>query len=166
MSSHRSFEQKAHSFTSCRFPDLYKRHASGEIGEAILDLVVEWPGAGRPHLIDVTGRCPHAVRCPNSAIKAGVAAVTGEKDKRDHYGPAVSPFAVESLGRFGEGARICLAELAADASRCGKARIGRVIGLDVKKLRLWVGQFEPLPTKPAGSRTISASLAPIARVLA
>ena len=117
-------------------PDLYRRQANGEIREAILDLVVEWPGAGRRHLIDVTVRCPHAVRYPSSASKAGVAAAAGYKDKRDHYGPTVSPFAVESFGRFGEGARICLADFAADASRYGKARIGHVVRLDVKKLRL------------------------------
>ncbi len=116
----------------CRVPDLYKRLPNGEIREAILDLVVEWPGAGRRHLIDVTVRCPHAARYPTSASRVGTAAAAGDKDKRDHYGPTVSPFAVESFGRFGEGARICLADLAADAIRYGKARIGRVVGLDVK----------------------------------
>jgi hypothetical protein len=81
----------------CRVPDLYKRLPNGEIREAILDLVVEWPGAGRRHLIDVTVRCPHALRYGNSASKVGAAAAAGDKDKFDHYGPTVSPFAVESF---------------------------------------------------------------------
>ena len=70
-----------------RVPDLYKRLANGEIREAILELVVEWPGAGRRHLIVVTVRCPHAVRYPSSATKVGIAAASGDRDKRDRLVP-------------------------------------------------------------------------------
>ena len=46
----------------CRVPDLYRRLPNGKIREAIR------------HLIDVTVRCPHALRYGNSASKVGAAA--------------------------------------------------------------------------------------------
>lgn len=86
--------------------------------DAILDLVVCWPGQVQPAWLDVTIRCPHAVRYPVAHARAGHAAAVGEQDKERRYGKSVLPVALESYGRLGTFSKECLEVLALQAGTC------------------------------------------------
>ena len=66
-----------------------------------MDLYVTFPGSVQPIYIDVSIRCPHAQRYTHAASIPGVAASAAAVSKRERYGSAVLPVAVESYGRIG-----------------------------------------------------------------
>lgn len=86
--------------------------------DAILDLVVCWPGQVQPAWLDVTVRCPHAVRYAVAHARTGHAAAGGEQDKARRYGGSVLPVALETYGRIGTYSRECLEVLALQAGSC------------------------------------------------
>ena len=96
-------------------PELYRMHDGGVIEEARLDLVVSWPGAPAPAWVDVTVRS--AAESGPAERLAGHEAADAERRKRDRYGAAVWPFAVEAEGRLGAAAQQFIAATAAAARR-------------------------------------------------
>ena len=103
------------------WPPLYKWSGT-TCTEAIIDLVVHWPGACNVHLLDVTVRCPHAARYETAHCTCGVAAAYGAKDKLERYGPSVRALPLETYGRLGTAGLVLLADLAAEAGIYGSDR--------------------------------------------
>ena len=95
--------------------ELAKVDRQGVTQEAILDLVVTFPGSVQPLLIDVTIRCPHATRYQHASHTPGEAASTAAREKHDRYGEDVLPVAMESYGRISNDAHRSLECLAAHA---------------------------------------------------
>ncbi|CAK0814807.1 unnamed protein product [Prorocentrum cordatum] len=91
---------------------------AGRVEEAILDSVVSLPGSVQPLYVDVTIRCPRAARYLRAATVAGDAADEAARGKRQRYGSAVLPVAVESYGRLGAEAVRSLEHLATYAGAC------------------------------------------------
>ncbi|CAK0877910.1 unnamed protein product, partial [Prorocentrum cordatum] len=73
---------------------------TGRVEEAILDLVVSFPGSVQPLYVDVTIRCPHAARYLRAATVAGDAADEAARGKRQRYGSAVLPVAARLVPRW------------------------------------------------------------------
>ena len=119
-----------------RIPELYGFGADGRGIEAIMDLCVSWPAAGRRHLIDITVRCPFAERYADADSVPGRASDEGAKDKLRRYGPSVSAFPMESLGRLGTEGHATLRALAQDSVAYGRWRLGRSPGFNIRELRL------------------------------
>ena len=86
-------------------PSLHKVDNNGVVTEAILDVVCSTPGALMSSMLDVTIRCPHAVRTSDghrsAASQPAQAAIDGEQEKAARYGAAVKPIAFETYGRMG-----------------------------------------------------------------
>ena len=80
-------------------PQLYQVTGDGHIREAILDVVVAWPGMPSLHYIDVTIHSPFAASLVNAHTAPGVAATGGEQSKFRRYGELVLPISMETLGR-------------------------------------------------------------------
>ena len=86
----------------CHCPQLYKILEGGDIQEAILDVVVAWPGLPALHYIDVTIHSAFASSLRKATTCPGVAAAGGEKGKFNRYGREVLPISMETLGRVGD----------------------------------------------------------------
>ena len=114
-------------------PELCAVREDGSRVDAILDLVVRWPGLGSETLVDVSIRSAHAERYTAAASVPADAASDGEGSKRGRYGPAVDPLIVEACGRVGPGGLATLARLRYEAAVWG----GRG-GFDLRRLRLEV----------------------------
>ena len=82
------------------FVELTSVDEDGRVGEAILNLVLTFPGSVQQHYVDVTIRCPHADSYTGAHHKPGVAAAAAVKEKRAPYGSIVLPLAFESYGRL------------------------------------------------------------------
>ena len=82
-------------------PGLYTYDSHGNVKEAILDIVYHVPGGPLQRKIDVTIRCPFASLQGDVGVTPGIAAHTGEEDKRRRYGTSVLCLAFESFGRLG-----------------------------------------------------------------
>ena len=116
-------------------PELVKVQSGGAVQEAIMDLVVAWPGAGAPHWIDVSIRCPFATRYACTRVKVGAAAADGEAEKRARYGRCVEPVVFETAGRIGANGLAVLAGLQRDARLFGRKRLGGSPGLNLRAVR-------------------------------
>ena len=92
----------------------------GNIREAILDLVVGFPGAVQQLFIDVTIRCPHAGRYEHAAHSPGEAASSAAREKFTRYGTAVLPVAVETYGRLATESHRSLEHIAMHAGVCNR----------------------------------------------
>ena len=90
--------------------------------EAILDVVLTWPGAVALQAIDVCISCPLAERVPAAAKHAGKAATQAEKRKATRYGADVLPLSFESHGRLGPASQLALDAMARQASAYGQSR--------------------------------------------
>ena len=90
--------------------------------EAILDVVVTWPGATVLRSIDVTICCPLAERVHTAWKVPGAAAVTAERRKASRYGEEVLPLAFESFGRMGPRSLDVMDTLAREACLYSTAR--------------------------------------------
>ena len=88
--------------------------------DAVLDLVVSFPGAFAQSWVDVSIRCPHAKRYGRADHVPGEAAAKAADEKHERYGPFVLPLAFESYGRLGSAGRRTLEILAAHAGACAK----------------------------------------------
>ena len=124
-------------------PELYVRKPTGDIAEALMDLVTSWPGAGIQERIDVSVRSPfnssfHKATGWLTAAKAGVAAAQGERDKHRRYGASVAPLVFEVFGRLGDEGQALLARLRRGAFDFGKRRPGggKPVGLNLRSLRV------------------------------
>ena len=82
-------------------PSLYRVGSDGVVTEAILDVVLSFPGSLTQTSLDVTIRCRHSLRYNKSANVAGTAASDGEMEKFERYGQGVLPIAFETYGRLG-----------------------------------------------------------------
>ena len=87
----------------------------GNIKEAIVDSVVTFPGSAQPLYVDVTIRCPHALRYGHAFDCPGGATSAAAKEKRERYGEDVLPIALETYGRMSEEGRRALECLATHA---------------------------------------------------
>ena len=88
--------------------------------DAVLDLVVSFPGAFMQCWIDVSIRCPLAERYGRADQVPGEAAAKAAEEKHERYGPYVLPLAFETYGRLGSAVRRTLEILAAHAGACTK----------------------------------------------
>lgn len=106
-------------------PELLEALPKGEAREAIMDLVVWWPGSTHCHLIDVTIRSPHAERyLPRASRDPLHTADMGDKDKANRYGPTVRALSWTSYGRLSSLGTQLLLDRAKDAvnfARCDAA---------------------------------------------
>ena len=102
--------------------ELAKRDQAGNIKEAILDLVVTFPGAVQQQFIDVTIRCPHADRDEHAADSPGEAASGAAREKVERYGTSVLPVAMETYGRLAVESHRSLEHLASHAGICLRDR--------------------------------------------
>ena len=68
--------------------------------EAIMDVVVNFPGTWVTALVDVSIRSPHVERYKRSIANPGLAARIGEEDKDKRYGHEVLPLVFETFGRL------------------------------------------------------------------
>lgn len=98
-------------------PQLYETNDSGNIVEAILDVVFHFPGGPAQRMIDITIRCPHAAQYRDCDTVAGVAAASGVKDTLDRYGPAVACVAFETYGRVAKSSTNHLRSIAFDFTK-------------------------------------------------
>jgi hypothetical protein len=117
-------------------PELYSTDASGAVTEAVMDMVIYWPGAGTAHWVDVSIRCAHASRYTTAQKRGGVAAAAGEVEKRRRYGDSVSPLIFETAGRLGRCGIAALAAMDRDARMYGRRKLGRLPGLNVRSVRV------------------------------
>ena len=90
----------------------------GDVPDAIMDLVVAFPGSLAQVWVDVSIRCPHAERYTRADRAAGAAADRAAEEKRERYGPLVMPLVFESYGRLGSAGRRTLEVLALHAAVC------------------------------------------------
>ena len=67
-----------------------------------MDLVITWPGAMTRELIDVTIRCPLAVRYARADADPDQTAGCAVKEKARRYGKEVMTLPLMSFGRLGE----------------------------------------------------------------
>ena len=95
-----------------------QRHA-GQVREAIMDIVVTFPGSLRQHRVDVTIHSPFAESCARADRVAGAAASAAESAKQSRYGPSVLPVAFETCGRLGYKSIVSLQFLQQVASLLG-----------------------------------------------
>ena len=103
-------------------PELIDRRPQtpAEKRDAVLDLVVSFPGAFAQSRVDVSIRCPHADRYGRADHVPGEAAAKAADEKHERYGPFVLPLAFGSYGRLGNAGRRTLEILAAHAGACAK----------------------------------------------
>ena len=86
--------------------------------DAVLDLVVSFPGSFEQRWLDVSIRCPLATRYSQAPSVPGSAASSGAEDKLARYGPKVLPLVFESFGRLGTEGKQSLQLLALQAGAC------------------------------------------------
>ncbi|CAK0795081.1 unnamed protein product [Prorocentrum cordatum] len=97
-------------------PELIRVLPNGAVQEAVLDLVVTFPGSVQPLYIDVSIRCPHAARYAQAQASPGDAANAAVDDKMRRYGSDVLTVALESYGRLAAGTHWSLEHLATHAA--------------------------------------------------
>ena len=88
--------------------------------DAVLDLVVSFPGAFMQGWVDVSIRCPHAERYGRADQVPGKAAAKAAEEKHERYGAYVLPLAFETYGRLESAGRLTLEILAAHPWACAK----------------------------------------------
>ncbi|CAK0897411.1 unnamed protein product [Prorocentrum cordatum] len=138
-------------------PELCIQKANGDVEERIMDLVVAWPASGQQFLLDVTVRSPFASELRHQHLQPGVAARNGEKDKLAHYGPSVTPFAVELFGQLGPAALHALAAMHMVSCECGRLRpgTGRASALNLRAVR---ADLEAAVVQSAAQQAMASSL--------
>ena len=98
-------------------PYLYVVSPGGIVTKAILDVVVSIPGCISTVPIDVTIRCPHAVRnatgISTAAVLPAVAAREGELERLSRYDDTVVPLSLETYGRLGPNSETRMRQLTA-----------------------------------------------------
>ena len=102
-------------------PELINRDAADAAArDAVLDIVVSFPGSFEQRWLDVSTRCPLATRYPQAPNVPGSAASKGAEDKLARYGPKVLPLVFESFGRLGTEGKQSLKLLALQAGACAR----------------------------------------------
>ena len=96
--------------------------------EAIMDVVIHFPGSWTNALVDVSIRCPHAERYKNASTEVSIAALAGEREKAERYGQEVQPLIFETYGRLGSRSLTTLQSLADSSAVAGKASTRRLAG--------------------------------------
>ena len=98
-------------------PEMYKVSPQGAVTEAIADVTLRWPSEGLLTHVDVSVRAAGADRYLSQA-RRGIAraATVAEREKHDHYGPFMRPFAIEDGGRIGPQSLELLSELSLRAA--------------------------------------------------
>ena len=79
-------------------PQVYETHDDGRVLEAILDVVMHFPGGPSQRMIDVTVRCPHASIYNDCNLISGVAANAGVQGKLVRYRYSVLALWFETYG--------------------------------------------------------------------
>ena len=95
--------------------ELTQTDERGRVTEAILDLVLTFPGSVQPLYVDVTIRSPHASRYERAHHRLGGAAAAAVREKFKRYGSSVLAIAFESYGRLAVDSHRALEHLAAHA---------------------------------------------------
>ncbi len=110
-------------------PSMYKLNEKGNIEEAVLDIVVSYPGEAGMEAIDVTIRCPfhEAVQTPPGP--AASACRDGAKAKSNKYGVRVFPLAFETFGRLNYDSVESLRQMAAKVARSNNGVTASGVGL-------------------------------------
>ena len=125
-------------------PQLFEVNEQGSITEAILDVVIHFPGGPIQRMIDSTIRCPHAPSYSSSvpALVPGVAADSGIQDKLDRYGPNVKCLSFETYGRLALPSIRYLRDLSCDFGlnhlRRGPAQVYHNLRLNLERELLFV----------------------------
>ncbi len=84
-------------------PCLYQLEEDGRIKEAVLDVVLSFPGESGLVPFDITLRCPHGEEEHVAAWQPGHAAKLGCLDKDERYGAGcVVPISMETYGRMSQ----------------------------------------------------------------
>ena len=115
----------AHADYERSVPDMYSMDSAGLIHEAILDVVITFPGATGVYPVDCSIRAPQASRYVDTQDRPGVAAATGESEKLVRYGAEVLPLVFEPAGRLGPKSAETLEHLAHAARDAGVVTGGR-----------------------------------------
>ena len=113
-------------------PEWHGRGPKGAPEEAIMDVVIRWPGTNELHFVDVTVRAPWSGRYTAAQTVPGSAAETAWKEKHRRYpavnGVKVTPMVFECLGRMhGESAKWLRCMASDAATRSGRPRAGRTM---------------------------------------
>ena len=104
-------------------PELYEwEQDKPKPREAILDVVLTWPGALALQTVDVCISCPHADRTSAAWRRPALAATNAEKRKAARYGQSVMPLSFESHGRMGPNSLLALKSMARQACTYGVAK--------------------------------------------
>ena len=104
--------------------DFYRLRQGGTVQEAILDLVVTFPGDVGYYAVDVSIRATQASRYGGAASWAGVPSAAGALEKVRRYGTDVLPVVFEPGGRLGDGGLDALQTLSRAASAATTRREG------------------------------------------
>ena len=96
--------------------------------EAIMDVVVNFPGTWCTALVDVSIRCPHSERYNRAVTEPALTSRNGEKNKDTRYGSAVLPLVFETYGRLGPSSLNTLRVLADASAIARKASTRRMAG--------------------------------------
>ena len=134
-------------------PEWYTLQEDGSVKEAVLDAVIDWPGAGAQVRVDVSVRCAVGRHLQGASTRAGAAARDGEECKRRRYGPGVAALIFEHLGRLGQAGQATLSRLARLSKDYGRAPPagGPPQGLNLRRLRV---QMEAALLRGAAERVL------------
>ena len=136
--------------------DTIKKDGVERAREAIMDVVVNFPGSWNTALVDVSLRCPHSERYAKAATIAGTAAMRGEKEKDERYGHEVLPLIFETYGRLGPKSLDTLRVLADASAVARKTSTRRLTGWrkQLERAVIWSSAESVLCSYGAGSRIL------------
>ena len=108
----------------------------GQLREAIMDVVVQWPTDAFPRWVDINIRSPYVPSVEHADRVPGAAAALGDNRKRQRYGEAVLALTVETGGRLSVQGQRTMTLLSADSRAHGKRRFDRQMpGMSQRTLR-------------------------------
>ncbi len=110
-------------------PSMYKVNEKGNIEEAVLDIVVSYPGEAGMAAIGVTVRCPFHDAAQKPPGPAASACNAGAKQKVNKYGARVVPLAFETFGRLHYDSVESLRQIAAKVARSNNGVTASGVGL-------------------------------------
>ncbi len=110
-------------------PSMYRVNEKGNIEEAVLDIVVSYPGEAGMEAIDVTIRCPFHDATQKPPGPAASACKGGAKQKVNKYGTRVIPLAFETFGRLHYDSVESLRQMAAKVARSNNGVTASGVGL-------------------------------------
>ncbi len=110
-------------------PSMYRMNEKGNIEEAILDVVVSYPGEAGMEAIDVTIGCPFHEATQTPPGPASSACRARAKAKSNKYGVRVFPLAFETFGRLNYDSVESLLQMSAKVARSNNGVTASGVGL-------------------------------------